>query len=1522
MNLILRLTYVSLFALCLLAVPFAVHRIAAHSSISAAAVEPQAPTSTTDLIPLPNIVQIVSGNRHTCVLTVGGGVQCWGNNSYGQLGDGTQTDHSLPMTVVGLAQGAKQLDASDDQTCAVMNNGGVKCWGGSDSGDEGLQQFKPASRNAAQTTQTITHVLPIDIQGLHTPITTVAVGQTHICTLSSAGGVQCWTNGDYYASSSIVTSTTPVDIPGLTSGIKALVSGSNHICALTDSGGVKCFGDNYDGQLGNGSNSAVVTPTNVVGLTSGVVALSGGAYHTCAVLNNGSLKCWGDNYSGQLGDGSKTVRYAPVDVVDLSSGVSSVTAGYSHTCAVLTNGAAKCWGNNSSGELGDSTTDLRTTPSSVVTLNRNVIQITAGGSHTCALLNSGVVKCWGSNSSGQLGNGTDSTRTTLISVAGLSSGVSEIAAGSNVTCAVTNGGGAKCWGEGYAGALGDGTTIARPAPIDVQGLGGPVSKIMTSGNHTCALLTSGGVQCWGYNLSGQLGDNTTTNQLLPVNVVGLASGVVQIALGYSHSCALLNTGGVKCWGANYYGELGDNTTINRGTPVDVFGLTAGVQAITAGDLHSCALLSGGGVRCWGYNGYGQLGDGSTVNRITPVNVTTLLSGVSVVTAGGYHTCAVKTNGVVQCWGYNGYGQLGDGTTTTQVFPTNVNGLNSSATNITASYNHTCAIISTGGVKCWGYNGYGQLGNGTETSSLVPVDVVGLGALSGAAQTVGVAETASALKLGEYHSCIRTNSSGVKCWGANFSGQLGDSSAWRTVPDDVVTPCRTLTLAHTGAGNDPAVAPTNSVGCSAGFYVSGEVIVVTAAPAPTWQVAGWSGTLHDDATVITNTIIMPDGNHTATVAYSQGCYALTLTHTGSGSDPVATPSHSTTCPDKQYVANENITISATPAPNWAISAWAGTANDANTAPNNTLVMPAHNQNVSVIYYQPCYILTLLHSGAGDDPTPVPANSGPCPVGQFVATEMIQLTAHPADGWAASGWDGANEATTNVSNTWSMAASNHTISVNYSKLPSTQPPPGSDAYEDDDTCERASSLTTDGSIRDHTFHKIGDTDWARFETVAGSSYRIEIKVPPGSPADVNLELYAECKNAANTSFAATFAPGVRLDYTAPSNGTIFLQMNNIDSKIAGPQVSYQLSVRKLQTDITRGALILVAGRLKNPDEVQKNIHNVTQAVYTHYLNNGYTPDNIQYLATDTGLNGYDAPATLENLQNAIVTWAAPKVSAERPLVLYLMDHGDEDKFYLDGLTQQILTPAQLDGWLSQLEAAVPGVKITVIIESCYSGSFIKNAQRISKPGRLILTSTTQNNVAYASADGAYFSDQLLASLRQGYSFPNSFRAAYAVARELTQLAQEPWLDANGNGIPNEPEDVTLATQRGLGYPDKANTDTWAPYIVHVQGSAIDKNRRGVIQAEVRDNKHVRRVWAVIYPPSYRPPNNSSVLVPEALPTIVLQPQAQDQFVGEYPGFDEIGTYRIAVYAEDDDNLLAQPQVITMQNGYQIFMPSVKR
>ena len=320
-------------------------------------------------------------------------------------------------------------------------------------------------------------------------------------------------------------------------------------------------------------------------------------------------------------------------------------------------------------------------------------------------------------------------------MSGLAGGVVAIATGGQHSCALTSQGRVQCWGRNDGGNLGDGSSDrSKSIPVDVSGLTSGVTAIASGAGLSCALTAAGGVKCWGWNDYGQLGDGSTTNRSTPVDVVGLASGVAAIAPGAHHTCALTKAGGVECWGNNASGELGNGSRAFSGTPVNVTGLTSGVAAIAAGDSYSCALLRAGGVKCWGYNGNGQLGNGAAIDSSTPVDVSGLATGVTAIAASGiqyYHggpptaTCALTAVGSVKCWGFNVAGQLGNGTKTDSSVPVDVTGLASSVTAITVGGIHSCALLSSGEVACWGTNTFGVLGDGTTIDRLTPVAVKGL-----------------------------------------------------------------------------------------------------------------------------------------------------------------------------------------------------------------------------------------------------------------------------------------------------------------------------------------------------------------------------------------------------------------------------------------------------------------------------------------------------------------------------------------------------------------------------------------------------------------------------------------------------------------------------------------------------------------------------------------------------------------------------------------------------------------------------
>ncbi len=455
-------------------------------------------------------------------------------------------------------------------------------------------------------------------------------------------------------------------------------------------------------------------------MTSGVTAIAGGGYHTCAVVG-GAVKCWGDDYYGQLGIASLLSKNTPNAVPGLSA-MTQVSAGQYTSCALGTSGTGTithCWGDNYDGELGLNDIVYRDAAATIAgTAGATRIARGASSSHSCAVIG-GAAKCWGYGEEGQLGNGSTVSSSTPVAVSGLSSGVADIAVGFDFSCALLTSGAVKCWGGNTDGDVGDGSGSGfRTTPVTTIASG--ASAIATGYYSACAIVGTG-VKCWGFNNDGELGDGSVTQRNSPVAVVGLAGTPVLITAGIGHTCVALSNGKMQCWGYNSSGQLGDNTTTstNANPPVIVMNIVSGATQIAAGGYHTCAIV-GGGALCWGYGANGQLGDGLTADSHVPTQVTGWTSNVQTIAGGFDYTCGIKS-GAAFCWGSNAFGQLGTGTASVQT-PAAVTGLSANATDIAGADSHSCAIVG-GGLSCWGSDYYGEVGDGRTVFSESPLVVV-------------------------------------------------------------------------------------------------------------------------------------------------------------------------------------------------------------------------------------------------------------------------------------------------------------------------------------------------------------------------------------------------------------------------------------------------------------------------------------------------------------------------------------------------------------------------------------------------------------------------------------------------------------------------------------------------------------------------------------------------------------------------------------------------------------------------------
>lgn len=744
---------------------------------------------------VPGVSQIDAGYNFNCMVLVDNTIRCWGMNDGSELGDGTGNSSAIPVVVKNI-NNAVSVSAGGNHACAVLSDKTIKCWGNNYSGQGGIGTLYNTIPNPSQTS------------GITTAVA-VSAGRFHTCAVLENGNVLCWgdnTFGQIGVGSSSINFSTP-QLVTLPSKTVALAAGNYHTCALMDTGSIQCWGYNYTGQLGNRDTNFVTQKSPVWVLNNyllggiNAVAIAAGQDSTCAIMVDKTVQCWGSNDYGLLGKGSNIGgRYDVPQLVSNLSNADAITIGASHACAKLSNGKVYCWGKNTEDQANaGSGVDPYYSPVEVTGVN-GASMVSAGNAHTCIVIN-GYIRCNGNNEYGQLGNGlgwfdqahfptptalpsetpsptvTSSPTVTPIptmtftpsptpSPTALPDPV-QIDSQMENSCVVMSDHTVLCWGMNTKGQLGNAafTDAYSATPIVVQGINNAQS-VAVGNSHSCAVLTDKTIKCWGMNTEGQFGNGIADGSPQPatVSATGITTAV-SVTVGEKHTCALLENGQVWCWGHNINGQVGVNSGNSVLSPAMV-NLAETADAISAGNNHTCVVLSTDDIQCWGDNSSGQLGDGTNLGGSTPVYVVagdgvSLVKGATI-SAGFSHTCSVQTNGRIYCWGLNTSGRLGIGVVSVDTKKAQQVINITSASSVSAGYYHTCARLTDGSVQCWGANDWGEVS---------PTNLGGryFGPIAVASMT-----STSSVSTGYGFTCALVGTK-FKCYGKNDSGQLGTGS---------------------------------------------------------------------------------------------------------------------------------------------------------------------------------------------------------------------------------------------------------------------------------------------------------------------------------------------------------------------------------------------------------------------------------------------------------------------------------------------------------------------------------------------------------------------------------------------------------------------------------------------------------------------------------------------------------------------------------------------------------------------------
>ena len=672
-------------------------------------------------------LRIGVGNQFACAIRDDQSLWCWGDNSQGELARSSTDGVQLGPTQIGTDTWLA-LSSSAASTCAIRSDLSLWCWGepytalGYVQGPGGaLDTYKPTKAPGTWISVSLQLNYGCGLQTDHTvwcwgdwpqpanttyppsqtpelidpqPTSIVATGLYHICTVRLDGTAWCRginSRGELGDGLYQPDQLEPEPVTS-TDTWKSLTAGLGATCGITGGGQLRCWG-RLPGTTATTPLVYQPKPVLVGGqdFTDWVdVQLSIGADNACATRADGSLWCWGHNDRNQSGASSEALLVEPTRVTGGAAGWEMSASSGGTTCAVGTDHSIWCMGNDGRGELGDAGTD-RTSPAVVA---GQPVQVAMGSRTTCTLDQSGSAACAGRGFSGEIGDGNYRDRRAFTPVPGT---WTALTAGDENVCGTASGGGVWCWGE-YPG-LGNNIVLASPAQVT-----GTWKSIATN-HHSCAIDGSDHVSCWGSDGYGEAGCNVHSAEDPPTAIGGTAT-YSSIVTGMYHSCGISSVGTV-CWGADFWGQLGDNdTSVGKCAPSPVSGGLS-FKRLTAGVYHTCGITSDDHAYCWGYNFSSQIGDGSTTNALTPVQIANLQ--LKAIAAGYLHTCGVSLDGALWCWGDNTYGQLGDGTQTSHATPTR-SGSDSDWIDVEAGDDSTCATKSDHSIWCWGANDDGQLGD--------------------------------------------------------------------------------------------------------------------------------------------------------------------------------------------------------------------------------------------------------------------------------------------------------------------------------------------------------------------------------------------------------------------------------------------------------------------------------------------------------------------------------------------------------------------------------------------------------------------------------------------------------------------------------------------------------------------------------------------------------------------------------------------------------------------------------------------